>query len=295
MTQDQHEGEILIEGLCPPHPNNFLEIRYQQYEAEPWLVAMCAGYEQGHWRDEQLAEHVMEWLPEFALKYSEWKSLGPHNAVRLIKKAAKAIYNTEKYKSRGEFGELLLHIVIRHVFKTLPAISKIHYKDSRNDTVKGFDCVHTVLYNGKLELWLGEVKFYKEINSAIRDVVNELNNHTDRDYLRDEFTAITNKIDENWPFSERLNKLLDENTSLDEIFDSVMIPVLLSYDSDAVNNHTKVTEKFKSDLIEEITKHWNTFKEKKLPKSVNIVLVLLPLKSKEQLQDKLHKELQRWN
>ena len=281
--------------LFPPHPNNFLEIRYQQYEAEPWLVAMCAGYEQGNWRDEQLAEHVMEWLPEFALKYSEWKSLGASNAVKLIKKAAKAIYNTEKYKSRGEFGELLLHIVIRHVFKTLPAISKMHYKDSRNDTVKGFDCVHTVVNNEKLELWLGEVKFYKEINSAITDVIDELNHHTERDYLRDEFIAITNKIDEHWPCSEKLNKLLDCNTSLDEIFDSVTIPILLSYDSKTVNNHNKITEKFKSDFEIEVTKYWNRFKSKTLPKSINIILILFPLKSKEQLQNKLHKELQRWN
>lgn len=281
-------------GVTPPHPENFLEVRYQQYEAEPWLVAMCAGYELGEWRDEQLAEHVMEWLPEFALKYSEWESLGPSNAVRLIKKAAKAIYKTEKYGNRGEFGELLLHIVIRHVFKTFPAISKIHYKDSRNDTVKGFDCVHTIAKEDKLELWLGEVKFYKDIGSAIRDVIKELDDHTKRDYLRDEFSAITNKIDQNWPSSEKLSKLLDSNTSLDEIFDSVTIPVLLSYDSDTVKSYDRITDEFKQDFSNEVNKHWHTFKNKNLPKSVEIVLILLPLKSKKDLQDKLHGELQRW-
>ncbi|MGN5518763.1 DUF1837 domain-containing protein [Halopseudomonas sp. Lyrl_26] len=282
-------------GVTPPHPEKFLEVRCQQYEAEPWLVAMCAGYELGEWRGEQLAEHVMEWLPEFALKYSEWKSLGPGNAVKLIKKAAKAIYKTEKYGSRGEFGELLLHIVIRHVFRTFPAISKIHYKDSRNDTVKGFDCVHTIAKEDKLELWLGEVKFYKDIGSAIRDVIKELNDHTKRDYLRDEFSAITNKIDKSWPSSDKLSKLLDNNTSLDEIFDSVTIPVLLSYDSGTVNSYDRVTDDFKRDFASEVNEHWNTFRSKNLPKSVNIVLILLPLKSKKDLQDKLHGELQRWN
>lgn len=281
-------------GVTPPHPEKFLEVRCQQYEAEPWLVAMCAGYELGEWRGEQLAEHVMEWLPEFALKYSEWESLGPENAVKLIKKAAKAIYKTEKYGNRGEFGELLLHIVIRHVFKTFPAISKIHYKDSRNDTVKGFDCVHTIVKEDKLELWLGEVKFYKDIGSAIRDVIKELNDHTKRDYLRDEFSAITNKIDKSWPSSDKLSKLLDNNTSLDEIFDSVTIPVLLSYDSVAVNRYDRVTDDFKQDFAYEVNKHWNTFRSKNLPKSVNIILILLPLKSKKDLQDKLHGELQRW-
>lgn len=280
---------------APSHPNPFLQIRVSDYQAEPWLVAMCAGYENGEWRDAQLVEHVMEWLPEFALKYSEWQSLGAFNAVKLIRKAAKAIYKTEKYKNRGEFGELFLHIILRQVFGTLPAISKMHYKDSRNDTVKGFDCVHVVPAVGKLELWIGEVKFYDNISNAINDVVGELKQHTQRDYLRDEFVAITNKIDDKWPYSEKLNLLLDQNTSLDEIFDSVAIPVLLTYDSQAINDHNKITDDFKNQFETEVRENWGKFSKKDIPKCVNVHLILFPLKSKKEIQKKLHEELQRWN
>ena len=276
-------------------PAPLLKVRVSDFEAEPWLVAMCAGYENGEWREEQLIEHAMEWLPEFSLKYSEWSSLGASNAVKLIRKAAKALYNTEKFKNRGEFGELFLHMILRQVFGTIPAICKMHYKDSRNDTVKGFDYVHIVPKEEELELWIGEVKFYKEIKSAIRDVVKELYDHTERDYLRDEFVAITNKIDDKWPHSERLKMLLDENTSLDDIFDSVSIPVLLTYDSDAISNHTKVTAAFKSDFQNEVLANWELFKGKDLPDCINISLILLPLKSKADIQKKLHEELQAWN
>lgn len=281
--------------IIPEHPSPFLDVRVFQSEAQPWLIAMCAGYESGEWRSEQLAEHVMEWLPEFALKYSEWKALGPSNAVKLIRKAAKALYKTEKFKNRGEFGELFLHIILRQVFKTIPAISKIHYKDSRNDTVKGFDCVHVVANKKKLELWIGEVKFYKDINDAISDVVNELKDHTTRDYLKDEFIAITNKIDDTWPYADKLKMMINSNVSLDIVFDTVSIPVLITYDSNVMNSHTKVTESFKSAFVKEVTNHWEKFKSKSLPKHVNIHLILLPLKSKEDLQQKLHKELQSWN
>lgn len=277
------------------HPAPLLNLRVSDFEAEPWLIAMCAGYENGEWREEQLIEHVMEWLPEFSLKYSEWNSLGASNAVKLVRKAAKALYNTEKFKNRGEFGELFLHMILRQVFGTIPAICKMHYKDSRNDTVKGFDCVHVISEEGRLELWIGEVKFYKEITSAIRDVVKELHEHTKKDYLRDEFVAITNKIDDSWPHSERLKMLLDENTSLDDIFDSVSIPVLLTYDSDAINGHTKVTEAFKISFEEEVRENWNKFKGRELPSCINISLILLPLKSKADFQQKLHEELQTWN
>ena len=233
----------------PEHPHPFLTVRISDQEAEPWLIAICAGYESGKWREEQLVEHVMEWLPEFALKYSEWKSLGSSNAVKLLRKAAKAIYNTKNYELRGEFGELFLHMILRQVFKTLPAICKIHYKDSRNDTVKGFDCVHVIPTPTNLELWIGEVKFYKEINAAIRDVIKELHPHT-----------------------ERLKLLLNENISLDEIFDSVSIPVLLTYDSKVISNHSKVTDEFKHNFEEEVRSNWSKFKDKKLPETINIGL-----------------------
>lgn len=277
------------------HPAPLLKLRVSDFEAEPWLVAMCAGYENGEWREAQLIEHVMEWLPEFSLKYSEWSALGASNAVKLVRKAAKALYNTEKYKNRGEFGELFLHIILRQVFGTIPAICKIHYKDSRNDTVKGFDCVHVVSKEDQLELWIGEVKFYKEITSAIRDVVEELSDHTKRDYLRDEFVAITNKIDEAWPHSEKLKMLLDENSSLDDIFNSVSIPVLLTYDSSVINSHNKVTDIFEAEFENEVRNNWERFKDKNLPECVNISLILLPLRSKESIQKKLHEELQAWN
>ena len=41
------------------------------------------------------------------------------------------------------WGNLVTHSM-RQVFDTIPAISKIFYKDSANDTVKGFDAVHVL-------------------------------------------------------------------------------------------------------------------------------------------------------
>ena len=86
---------------------------------------------------------------------------------------------------------------------------------------------------------------------ALSDVVEELNAHADADYLRSEFAVITNKIDLEWPHAERLKKLLDPSTLLDEVFDAICIPVLLTYASKAVAAHTKVTADFKKAFAEE--------------------------------------------
>lgn len=125
-------------------PEKFFDIRTSDTQHNPYLITACAGYELGKWREKQLAEYLIEWLPEFCLKYTEIKSLGSNNAVRLLKKAASNVYATKKFKNRGEIGEIILHAIIRHEFNTIPLISKIYYKDAPNDTVKGFDCVHVV-------------------------------------------------------------------------------------------------------------------------------------------------------
>lgn len=268
----------------PPHPTPFLEVRVHKLEPPQGVTGLCAGYEQHVWREKQLASHLMKWLPEFALKHSELVGLGADNAVELIAKAAKSIYASDKYKSRGEFGELLLHVVLRQCFKTLPAISKYFYKDSRNDTVKGFDAVHVVASTDFLELWLGEVKFYNTIGSAISDVVEEIEAHLERDYLRDEFAAITNKIDNDWPHADRLKLLLHPDTSLDTIFDNVCIPVLLTYDSPVVKSFCEVSAEFKVSFSTEILTHYTAFKQKvttALPPRVRVHIFLLPLREKK--------------
>ena len=53
---------------------------------------------------------------EFALSHSELNEISHHNALKMIKQAAKIVYQTKKYGSRGEFGEILLHIAIQQVY-----------------------------------------------------------------------------------------------------------------------------------------------------------------------------------
>lgn len=274
-------------------PDPFLRVMVTAHDLEPTLTAMCAGFEQSEWRAEQFATHLFEWLPEFALSWTERQSFTDATAVELLRRAARVVYATEKYRKRGEFGELILHVIIRQVFNSEPAISKIFYKDSANDTVKGFDAVHVVPRDEALELWLGEAKFYGDVTDALAAVAAELVQHMERDYLRSEFAAITNKIDESWPYAERLKKLLSPNTSLDEVFDVVRIPVLITYDSEVVAAHAAHTDEYAVQFKEEVEIVRSRFAKKALPE-VQIHLCLVPLKSKEVLLSHLHEKLRSW-
>ncbi len=277
-----------------PKPDPFLTVRVHNVDLEPSVSGLCAGYERGEWRAKQLADHVVDWLPEFALTASECETLGHQNATKLMRSAAKRVYDSEKFKNRGEFGEILLHAAIRQVFDSLPAVSKIYYKSANNDTVKGFDAVHVVGPPDDLELWLGEAKFYDDIARAITDVVAELNKHLETNYLRDEFALIVNKIDPKWPHAAVLQTLLRPEVSLDEVFTRVCTPILLTYDSPCIAAHRSCDTAYAKAFEQEITKHYTNFSGRQLPPEIRIHLFLLPLLDKKQLTEVLNGKLKLW-
>lgn len=258
----------------------------------PRFTGICAGFELGSWRVQQLATVLFRSLPDFCLSYSECEGLGADNAVELLAAAAKTVYQTEKFKSRGEFGELVLHYVLKELFKTIPAISKIFFKDAVNNTVKGFDAVHVVPTDTGLQLWLGEVKFYEDINKAISDVCEELDVHFNRGYLRNEFLLIGRKIDDAWPHAGKLRVLMDEKTSLDEVFDRVCVPVLLTYDSSVTGAYDKYSSKYVDAMKVELERYYEKFKSKNKLTTVEIRLILLPLQGKKLLVELLHRKLE---
>jgi hypothetical protein len=281
-----------------PKPAPFLQIRSQRLNLSPQLCGLCVGYELKAWRVQGLANHIIEWLPEFALTASEIAAMQHANSVAMIRKAANTVYQTKKFAKRGEFGELFLHAAIRQVYDSLPAISKIYYKSANNDPVKGFDAVHVVGPPNDLELWLGEAKFYDKIAPAISDSVKEIEAHLGTDYLRDEFVLISNKLDVATPHSAQLALLLNPNTSLDVVFKRVCIPVLLTYESDCVSRYnecsTDYVKAFEKELETHHAKFQSSLAKKKLPPKVRVNLFLMPLHQKKLLVAALDAKLKAW-
>jgi len=270
----------------------FFSIHCNHLSLKPRLHGVCAGFESGKWRSDQLSRYLMEWLPEFSLSYTERRSINDTNSVAQIRKAAQVVYDTDKYDKRGEFGELLLHVLMREVIGTEPAISKIFFKDAINSTVKGFDAVHVLDTPNGLELWIGEVKFYKSLSKAIADVVPELEAHFRDDYLRKEFILITGKLDPNWSSTALLTDLLHRNRSLDEVVSSIVVPVLLTYDSTTTKEFTELSQEYIAAIEAELLINHQKFVNKNTLKKIRIELFLFPMASKKELLILLNKRLQ---
>ena len=272
----------------------FFNVIIHKDDTFPDLHGVCAGFECHQWRKDQLVDYLFEYLPEFALTYAEFENLTGENVVAKIRQITASIYQSEKFENRGEFGELLLHAIIRETYNTLPAISKIYYKDGPNETVKGFDAVHVVVTDDTLELWLGEVKFYHNISQAISHVIEELNQHVNVRYVRNEFIAITNKIDDKWPHADRLKILLHPHTSLDDVFSKTCIPVLLTYDSNTLANYNYKCEEYIQKITEEFQRIHKNFCDKLDDFPLTIHLFLLPLNTKAELINSLESKLKIW-
>jgi hypothetical protein len=285
-------GQIGSTMIVPRRPASFLVVRVREQDPE-WQL-LCAGYEDKKWRKVGLSTYLLNHLVEFAYRWTELQSINSATAFEMVDEAAKRVYTSEKSKSRGEFGELLLHAVLRSHCNSEPALSKIFFKSSDNETVKGFDCVHVVPRDGKLELWFGEAKFYTEVRSAIREVVKELGLHLGTAYLRREFALVQSKIDSSWPYAAQFRELLEKQRPIDEIFDVLRIPVLLTYDSEAIAGADAVTPEYLAALEAEAREALDYFLEQSadLPEEVRVHLLLVPVKNKAALVRYLHGRLQ---
>lgn len=59
----------------------FFKVIVHLDESLPDLHGLCAGFECGEWRKDQLVKHLFTYLPEFALSHSESKDLSFGNIV----------------------------------------------------------------------------------------------------------------------------------------------------------------------------------------------------------------------
>ena len=274
-------------------PESFLKVVFHDLARTnaPGRTFSCADYENGRWRAKDFAEYLIEWLPEFALKFSEYANFNGATGKRLLRKAAYHVYTTIKKNNRGEFGEILLHALIREHFDSKPVVSKVFYKTSANDTVKGFDAVHLVEIDGDYEIWLGEAKFYSDYKRAVSDVVAEIHQHLDSGFLRNEFMFVEGKIDDVWELSANFKELVSDRVSLDEIKKRICIPILITYNTDVYDRYTEFSDTFKNDIKNECDVAFNLLEQKCQGLNLKLHIFLVPLADKQELVSFADKKL----
>lgn len=259
--------------------------------SEATLRAYSVGFDQNKFRLQPLLDIVMDVVPEFAFGHYEAKGI-PYTAIaNKLREAAKTIYTTEKYQKRGEFGEIVLHLLLRDFYNTIPLVSKIYFKDSGNMAVHGFDGVHITIEGEIKKLWLGESKFYGSGTEGISALLKDVKEHFKEDYLRAEFNLISRKIHDDTPEVEHWKQLMHRHKRLDEIFQSVCIPLVCTYTSDIFKSHIDQTKEYLEAFEKECRELKAEFDKKNIHTNLEIILMLLPVPSKDDLNTEFHKRL----
>ena len=273
---------------------------------------------------QRLAEFVhllTQEIPNFALGFYEGDSIPQEKLLDTLIDAANSIYKidcyqkvsqiyetgecledniSDKYLRRGEFGELILHSVLKYYFETFPLIAKIYFKDSYGHAVHGFDSVH--IQPKTNTLWLGESKLYTNGKSGVDALVEDLYEHFNIDYFHSEFNVISKRlkdsktiIDNHGHDTEYWVSLLNQYTSISEKLDNITIPLFCAYETDFFDSFENDFDTFETKYMEEISMLHERFLNKSShhpwSKKMNIIVILMPLESKKKLVSMLHKKL----
>jgi hypothetical protein len=255
------------------------------------LKAYHIGFDRRQFRLLPLVDIIRTVIPEFALGYHCGSNIPLTSMVEKLKEAADTVYQTDKYKTRGEFGELILHLLLRDFHGTIPLISKIYFKDSVNVPTHGFDGVQISISDGTKKLWLGESKLYHSGEAGVKDLANDLGKHLDTDYLKQEFSLISKKLPQEIPEIEYWRKLMDKHQRLDVILDGIVVPMVCTYDSRLFKMYDDNTPQYFSDFINECDKLNAAFVKHKPPIQTEIILMLLPVPSKDDLNKEIDRRL----
>jgi len=193
-------------------------------------TGMTLNYEDGKYRQRELVRIIRETVVHFALtkneinKYKEDDDFG-----EMQRKAWERISKANK-NSKGDYGELLLFIILSIFFPSEKFVTKVRLRSSTKDQIKGFDCAHFSIEDGDVILWLGEAKFHKQFSGAINDAISSIKEHCKIDYLKDEISILASNIEINESFQEyeKIDEVLNGGVTLDNI--NIRIPVLLTYE-----------------------------------------------------------------
>ncbi|WP_447864190.1 HamA C-terminal domain-containing protein [Kluyvera sichuanensis] len=303
--------------MTPFNSQQVIEERVNEPEFCSYLVGFdLADDGQSYYRLSPLVQKILSALHEFCFGYHEGSSTDNTETLTKLIESAQLVYKIDsfrkirelcqvsgyndddipdKYLKRGEFGELILHLLLRDFHSTIPLLSKIYFKDSVGHAVHGFDSVH--IDPVKKELWLGESKLYTDAKNGIKELINDVSEHFNNDYINAEFTLISKKIkgSPNTPELDYWLDMLSSGSKLSDRLSKINIPLLCTYTCDLFYKHSDENSSAFTDAYEtkvtELKKYFDDHFEHPWKNRLNIILLLFPVQSKLDLVKSLHLKL----
>ena len=247
-------------------------------------------YESGKYRQSELKQIINDALPHFALtpkEYKEYSKSGDDGEKYRL--AWSRISKRHKY-SKGDYGELLLFLILKVFFKSEKLVTKVKLK-SGNQEVLGYDCAHFTIEKKEPILWLGESKFHNNFSNAITSAFESLKDHCNVSFTKGtEFSILEPNIEVNKKSKayNEVKSILKGVKSFDKL--KIKVPIFITYDFDKITNHKSTSsETFISDFKAEYEAKIKSIDNRDLTIASNfeLIFIILPLESVKSLKDEI--------
>lgn len=268
-------------------PEPFLVEFHSSTEAELLrsLTGFDVEYDFEEWRCRELAEHLVDWLPEFCLRASEIANFQVHHAKTVLAKSIGTFTEAKMPRDRL-IAELILHTILRSRKGSEPIACKVFYEV--NGKLSEFGNAHIVHQPGEPDqLWLGLSRMISAgtMDDTLKEICTLLDLTISKTALTAEREIIISLREphHHLPTSEKFNKALNRNSPAQEMLDVLCFPVLLAYDSDALAGG--YLSDYIGHLKKEITAHYDALKGQLTAKvaQVRIAVILVPIESIQEL------------
>lgn len=269
------------------------------------------------YRIDDLTKAIISVIPEYVFAQYEDPKIPQTDAVDRLREAAKAIYKVKEYDlmrkwhldgdtdafnqikeskfiNRGEFGELLLHLLLREFKHTIPLVSKVYFSDAPGVPSHGFDAVH--ISKDEKILWLGESKLYDDGKVGVSKLIQDIEDHIKADYLDEQLLIIKKNLKNNSiPQREEWLEVLSSCSRLKDKIDMINIPMLCTYSHDIYSKYRNMDEadaiNYHNVNVRDLKKFFDKNNDHALKNSLNIILMLFPIKDKKEFVRNLHTRL----
>jgi hypothetical protein len=134
-----------------------------------------------------------------------------------------------------------------------------------------------------VEHWLGESKLWEQGESAIADAIKSVRSHIDAGFLANEKLILGPQIPKDTPRYEEIVQLFHKNTSLDAFLKSSVFVVGILCDSESASVAIEHDAKYRAAVEAEMEKLAKSLNDSGLPSNLRMLLVYIPLVTKELL------------
>jgi hypothetical protein len=268
------------------------------------VLSVINDFEDSKWRFTHFQNFIWDNIVETALSSVERENLSSQSHTQLTE-AAKSLRLTDAAKNDigkgSELAEIVLYGIMKNHYGALPVVPKIFYKQNSQDNAKGADSVHIVVSGNDFSIWLGEAKFYSEIEDArLSSIVESVGNALRTDKLKRENSIITNVRDldvliEDTGLRARIKAALQPQNSIDSLKPRLHIPILLLHECAITKGCKVMTASYKNSIVDFHKKRAKSYFKKQVNalgntvsqySDINFHVILFPVPDKAVIVDK---------